>query len=635
MSGAYASPSAAPTPVVAAGDAPAAAAAFVAFAALAALYALRGGSYDLVVRHEAGVAIWVVLGLGLATGLLPRARPPRAAVVALVALALLTAWTAASLSWTESPERTFAETGRGLHHLGLAALVLCTIGPRTWRAALSGLATGAVAVCALALASRLASGAFPADGVAGAFATRRLSYPFGYWNGVGAWAAMTVALTLAASVHARLLAVRGAALAAIPVAGAAAYLTYSRAGAIAVPLGAGIVVALGPRRWLAAAHVAVAALATAAVVAAIRGAPGVAHGTSSAGAARVALVVALAAATSAIAVVLLGRTGLAGWRTGPRATRIAAWAAVVALVALTAGLVAGGTAGRAWDSFRTPTDVRATDPVARLGSLGGTRYGHWRAAVAAFRHAPLGGTGAGTFELWETRDGDPEFARDAHSFELEQLGELGVPGGVLALLVVAALLGAAVAGRRAGGPAVGGAVGATAAYALGAAVDWMWELTAVTALALACAAAAASAAAGPRLPFSARARVLVTAVAVVAVAALTVPLLATSQVRESRAALSAARYADAERHARAAVRAEPWAVSPRLTLALVSEARGRLGAARRRAREAVEREPTNWRPWLLLARIDAERGRVEQAAAELRAARTRWPRAPALLEAGG
>ncbi len=169
--------------------------------------------------------------------------------------------------------------------------------------------------------------------------------------------------------------VRGAALAAIPVAGAAVYLTYSRAGAIAVPLGAGIVVALGPRRWLAAAHMAVAALATAAVVAAIRSAPGVAHGTSSAGAARVALVVVLAAAASAAAVVLLGRTGLAGWRTGPRATRIAAWAAVAVLVALAAGLVGGGTAGRAWDSFRTPTDVRANDPAARSDRLGARATG--------------------------------------------------------------------------------------------------------------------------------------------------------------------------------------------------------------------------------------------------------------------
>ncbi len=53
--------------------------------------------------------------------------------------------------------------------------------------------------------ARLAAGQrrLPRRRVAGAFATRRLSYPFGYWNGVGAWGAMSVALTLAASVHAR------------------------------------------------------------------------------------------------------------------------------------------------------------------------------------------------------------------------------------------------------------------------------------------------------------------------------------------------------------------------------------------------------------------------------------------------
>ncbi|MGZ4267852.1 MAG: O-antigen ligase family protein [Solirubrobacteraceae bacterium] len=626
----YASPPSAPTP-----DARVAAGVFVAFAGLTVLYALRGGTYDLVVRHEAGLGIWVVLGLGLATGLLPRARLPRQGVVVLVALALLAAWTTASMAWTESPERTFAETGRLLHHLGLAALVLCVLGPRTWRAALGGLATGAVAVCALALASRLAPGAFPADGAARAFATRRLSYPFGYWNAVGAWGAMTVALALGASVHARSLALRAAALAAIPVASGAVYLTYSRAGAVAVPVGVVVVIAAGPRRWLAVAHGIVAALGSAAVIAAIRGAHGVARGGSSAGAGRVVLAVALAAAALAAAVALLARTRLGERRTSPRAARAAAAIVAALLVAGAVTAVASGVTERAWKSFRTPTDVQAADPAARLASLGGTRYEHWRTALREFRHAPLGGTGAGTFELWETRAGDPEFARDAHSFELEQLGELGLPGGLLALAVVATLFLAAWAGLRVGGPGAAGAVGVVAAYAVSSGVDWMWELTADSALALACATAAAAAAGGPRPVASRRTRAAAAALAVVARAALASPLLATSDGRAGRAALRAGRYADAERHARDALRVEPWAVTPRLTLALVDEQRGRLAAARRWAREAATREPTNWRPRLLLARIDLEDGRVRQAVAEWRAAKARWPQISSLPGVGG
>ena len=39
-------------------------------------YALRGDSYDLVVRNEEAIAVGVVLGLGCLLGLLPRARLP-------------------------------------------------------------------------------------------------------------------------------------------------------------------------------------------------------------------------------------------------------------------------------------------------------------------------------------------------------------------------------------------------------------------------------------------------------------------------------------------------------------------------------------------------------------------------------
>ena len=51
--------------------------AFLATAGLVVAYALRGGSYDIVVRQEMGLAIWWVLGLGFAFGVLPRATVPR------------------------------------------------------------------------------------------------------------------------------------------------------------------------------------------------------------------------------------------------------------------------------------------------------------------------------------------------------------------------------------------------------------------------------------------------------------------------------------------------------------------------------------------------------------------------------
>src|SRR2546421_1353572 len=103
--------------------------------ALVLYYALRGGSYDIVVRQEEALAVWWVLGLGYLFGLLPRTRPPRALLVPVAALFLFAVWTAFSLIWTESSERTFAELARVLHYVGVLLLVLALVDRRTWRAA--------------------------------------------------------------------------------------------------------------------------------------------------------------------------------------------------------------------------------------------------------------------------------------------------------------------------------------------------------------------------------------------------------------------------------------------------------------------------------------------------------------------
>ena len=88
--------------------------------------------------------------------------------------------------------------------------------------------------------------------------SRRLSYPFNYWNAVGVWAAMTVSMTLAWSAHAARWWVRGIALGAVCVAVPVAYMTYSRTAAIVTVLAAMTVVALSAHRWLAVLNVLVA-----------------------------------------------------------------------------------------------------------------------------------------------------------------------------------------------------------------------------------------------------------------------------------------------------------------------------------------------------------------------------------------
>src|SRR4051794_3189629 len=97
--------------------------AFVGTMAVVLYYALRGGSYDIVIRQEEAVVVWWVVGLGWATGVFPRARLPRTSLLPLAALSALLLWTALSLSWTESDERTVAEVARIIHYAGLLTLV--------------------------------------------------------------------------------------------------------------------------------------------------------------------------------------------------------------------------------------------------------------------------------------------------------------------------------------------------------------------------------------------------------------------------------------------------------------------------------------------------------------------------------
>src|SRR5262249_59764576 len=76
------------------------------------------------------------------------------------------------------------------------------------------------------------------------------------------------------------------------------------------------------------------------------------------------------------------------------------------------------------------------------------------------------------------------FVQNAHSLYLETLGELGIVGFML--LVGAFAAGVVVAVRRLRGTSGGersliaALLGTLTAYLIGAGVDWMWELTAVT-----------------------------------------------------------------------------------------------------------------------------------------------------------
>ena len=579
-------------------------------------YALRGGSYDIVVFEEYGLLIWWLLAVGIAFGVLPRVRPGRVVILLCAAMLAYAAWTALSLAWTQSSELTTEEVARSLDYLGLVLLLSLILSKDTWRAAAQGLAFGAFAVCALAVASRLAPGAFPADVVASTLKIDRLSYPFGYWNAVAAWGAMSTTIGLAWSAHDRLIPRRAAVLASVPVAVLATYLSYSRAGVLGTALGVALVILASRNRLTVVIHAALVAAGVAIVILAVRAAPEIAHGTGDHSALTVLAGLAGAIVVCIVGAWLTGQRGVDGRHLPPRPARALAAACCVAAF-LAAAIVGPTLIRKGWHSFSHPVAVTSTsDPAARLLTLSGVRYDVWKSALAAFDAHPLDGTGAGTFEFWFNRhpDGDPQFLRNAHNLWLQNMAELGLPGLLLILAFAIAALAAAVSARRRARRtlSVGLSTGFLAAFVVflfHASVDWMWESTAITVLALAGVSVLGARLAGRSWRFAWWARATAVVLALGAGALQLPGLLSTNDIARSQASEHAGNGNQALALANDAVQAEPWSASAYEQRGLVLEAAGRYQAAATALRRAISDEPTNYVHWIDLARIQTERGR--------------------------
>jgi hypothetical protein len=597
------------------------------------IMALRGGSFGTVERLEGSIALWWVLGLGVAFGLLPQRRPSRPALVAMLALLALACWTTVGLLWTDSAERTTAEAVRVLGYAGLVGLVGCTFAARDRRIVVGALTAVAGVVCILALLSRLAPDILTSATHRSGFHPNRLDYPFNYWNALGCWAVMTLAAALALSVDSRSRWVRSAALALASITPVVAYLTYSRAALAGAVVATIAVILLSARRWLAVWHAAVVVIGATVVVVTIRASPEIARASGTAGRGTVAVALVLAALAALAIAALEPAERIAALRMPRRAWQTAV-ACIGAAVLIAAVVVGPSLARKAWRSFQQPTELRTADPSQRLTSLSGNRHDLWAVAFDQFEAHPLGGIGAGTFEFaWNQDPRRSSHVVDAHSLYLESFAELGLPGGLLVLLAMGVLLVPALRAppREADGTARAATAGAAAAFlvfCIAAGVDWMWESTAVCALGL----VLGTIAVADTAPSLARVRwPLRAGVTLVAIAAILVQLplfAAASAIRSSQQAVTDGRFVDALTDATDAAESETWGASGFLQRALVLEQVGRLGPAEVAARRATELEPTNWQLWLVLGRIRAERGNVAPALAAVARARSLNPRSP-------
>jgi cytochrome c-type biogenesis protein CcmH/NrfG len=615
------------------------------------------GSYGLPSRGTLAVAIWWAVALGIMLGLARSTFVTSVAVTTGVLVAALAAWTLASTFWSSSAEASFAEFNRVTLYLGVYVLVVLLSTRRNVALWCNGLAVAIAAVAGVALASRLYPGLFSDRGLATFLpsSVTRLSFPLGYWNGLGVFVALGVPLLLRLALVGKDTATRSLALVPIPVLAAVIYLTSSRGGVATALVGAVVFLALTECRWRALCALLVTVLSAASSVVVLLAQDELVNGPLGTGLARhqgreATVLIAAACCATGVAYWLGDRA--IGGRTAP-----ARWIGALAALAAVAAVIVLAPAShpvRRFENFKqSPAELAAIgrgDFVRAhlLSGSGSGRWQFWTAAVDEWKEEPLRGLGAGSYEEWWSEHASfTYFVRDAHSLYLETLGELGIVGF---LLVVAVVLVGLVEGARRALAADGdsrvtaAALSATfAGYAFAVGFDWMWELTAVSAVGFVALALttgpATSPASQPRLaqpderpPMGVRRRfgigIAVLVLAWAMIGAQLIPLLAQRAIARSQAAAQRGDLADAEGQATAARDIQPWAASPYLQLALVAEQQGDLARARTRIDQALHRDPANWRLWLTAARIQTKLGDVRGAEQSLQRAVELNPRSP-------
>ncbi len=615
---------------------------------LVAYLGIDGGGFDALVYNQVGIAIWWILLIGVLVKALPRVVPTRAALITAGLLLAFLAWTALSLTWTESSERTMTDVARVLTYLGIFALALSTRSPLEVRRVVTAVASAIVLIGLLALASRLHPAWFPSADQTARFlldSRERLSYPLNYWNALGALVAIGLPLLLHLSAGLRSSLGRCLAAATLPPLGLVLFFTLSRGGIVAAVLGIAAYVALTGDRVPKLLSLLFSAGGAGILIGLTLSRDALRHGLTNSSAHSQGDELLLITILVMIAVGLL--QGAIVWGLDPDRrpdwTRFSRGASLAALGGLVLLVVVVGIAGHAPRRINHAIDEfkgggQAGHGTSRLGSFAGeSRYALWKSAVRENATDPLIGTGSGTFEYWWDRDAaGTEAVRDTHSLYLQTLGELGIVGlAILAGFFVAIFAFGLTAVLRSEGSersALAAALAGVLAFAITAAVDWSWQMPVLPAAMLILAApllvAGRADPEGEGVAVGLPSRLGFAIFGLVAVVAIAIPLASTSFVRSSESEVRSGDLTAALEDARSAQNVQPWAASPRLQEALVLELDGDLPAAAEAAQAATERESTNWRTWLVLSRLEAERGRPEASIAAYRKAKSLNPLSP-------
>lgn len=607
--------------------------------AVVAWLGLNGGGFDALEHQRFGVCIWLLILAGLCLSLIPTRRLGGVAWLSIGLFGLFAIWTGFSLIWTGSPDKTGSELARVATYLGIFVLAIFSGSGRAGRFLTSGVAAAIVLIATIALLSKLHPAWFPEAGVTGEMLpkeARRLAYPIGYWNGLGALVAIGLPLLLNLAASARTTLVRTASAACLPVLILTLYFTLSRGGFLAAAIAICVYFVLVPSRFPKFLTLLLGLGGGGVLITASHGNHELSEGLL-VPAARdqgneillLTIIVVFAVAAAQALVIYTGRKHRAPTWLKFNRRRTLAFVGVALTTVLVLAAVSGAPSkvGESWTDFKSAEGLR--DSADRLESASGNgRYQYWSAAVREFESEPFVGTGAGTFEYWWATTGDrPGFVRDAHSLYFQTLGELGILGAavlVLFILVIVAsglrMLAKIDVARRM--PLAAAMAGVSAFIVVGA-FDWIWQIPVLPAVFLLLGAILVPVGArqthGP-VQGGWRATLGLGFAATAAIVAIAIPLTSAAFIDKSQNEVRVGNLNQALRYARNAGDVFPAAAAPNLQQALILERLGNLRAAEVEAKKAIKDEPVNWRNWLVLSRIQASLGQVHDSVASYREA---------------
>ncbi len=558
--------------------------------------------------------------------------------VAAVAVVLVTG---ASISWAVAPATAWNETNRVLTYLAvmLAGVAAARTAPSRWAVLPTGILLGTSVILVLGLLAKVFPATFEPDEI---FA--RLQQPLGYWNAVGALAAVNAVLVLWFGTRRHgYRPLNALAYPALMIAVAVLLMSYSRGALLAFGIGVAFWLLLAPRRLhsllllgvggVAGVFVGIwafanTALSTDAVLLAARESSGTQLGVLLLGTILLLLVLGMAIEFSLL---------FAGIQRHERRRIGALILCLAALVPVAGtGMLAtserglGGSLSHAWKQLTDPeTSGPASDPT-RLGAVGSQRSLYWSQAFNVYRVQPTRGVGAGGFGVIQdrARGANPTIVEHAHGWVPQTLADGGWTALALQALLGIAWLLAALRALGVWGPlrgtrgdpehaATAAMVGAVVALAVTAAIDWTWFIPALMlpiALLVGWGAGrgAERAVAAPATPTAPVVRDrrwwathgLVAALLVVATAAALVsiaqPWRAERLQDQALEALNAGDLPRAEALARDAASINPLSPRAEYSLAQVRVAQDRIADARELHRRATVLEPsvtTSWQRW--------------------------------------